>query len=97
MILALKQQNSLDTAPLNTNLLEILSFELLSRHISYSFAAVYGAELLHSSNNYSTLVTWQILLLMQSCKLWKACKVILVTSTCQIRSLVTKMDFIFIE
>ena len=40
---------------LNTDLLEIVcivSFDLWSRHFSQSFAAVYSAELLFSSNDY---------------------------------------------
>ena len=56
---------------LNANLLEItyiVSFDLWSRHFSQSFAAGYGAELSFSSNNYCSLVTWQMLLLVCSCK-----------------------------
>ena len=46
----------------------MISFDLWSSHFSQSFAAVYGAELSFSSNDYCSLVTWQMLLL---CLLYK--------------------------
>ena len=49
---------------LNADLLEIISivsFDLCNRHFSSSFAAFYGAVLSFSSNDYCSLVTWQML------------------------------------
>ena len=48
---------------LNADQLEIIfivSFDLCNIHFSYRFAAFHGAELLFSSNEYSSLVTWQM-------------------------------------
>ena len=50
---------------LNTRLLELISVvssDSRADTFSYSFAAVYSAELSISSNDYSSLVTWQMLL-----------------------------------
>jgi len=49
---------------LNADLLEIISivsFDLCNRHFAWSFADLYGAELSSSSNDYFSLVTWQML------------------------------------
>ena len=48
---------------LNADQLEIISivsFDLCNRHFSYRFAAFHGTELLFSSNDYFSLVTWQM-------------------------------------
>ena len=48
---------------LNADQLEIISivsFDLCNRHFSYRVAAFHSAELLFSSNDYSSLVTWQM-------------------------------------
>ena len=50
---------------LNTRLLELISVvssDSRTDIFSYSFAVVYSAELSISSNDYSSLVTWQMLL-----------------------------------
>ena len=50
---------------LNADLLEIISivsFDLCNRHISLRASLLfYGAELSFSSNDYCSLVTWQML------------------------------------
>ena len=50
---------------LNTRLLELISVvssDFRADIFSYSFAIVYSAELSISSNDYRSLVTWQMLL-----------------------------------
>ena len=40
--------------------ISIVSFDLCNRHFSYRSAAFYGAELSFSSDDYCSLVTWQM-------------------------------------
>jgi len=80
---------------LNANLQEmisILSFDLYSKHFSYSFASVYGAELLFSSNNKSSFVTWQMLFVAYTYFGKHGELSSIVSSTPHIRSLVTKFS-----
>ena len=48
---------------LNADQLEIISivsFDLCNRHFLLQICSFHGAELLFSSNDYSSLVTWQM-------------------------------------